>query len=258
MKTKKELNDMNTIKVRKEAALLNIKDYGKMDRAKMIEAILDVQSHPVISSEEIFTDRHEKPLENGSPVRARVAGSSWFKGTVTKFKNIEGEQYIYVLLDGKEKGKMFHSIDVELDIAGKSVVTEINKPTTKSGKKSVTTTPEIAVSTIDEVVPEASPVEQKEAAHLEIKQVVILGDVPNNGFPITKHHEKLKDVDLKGICKGDLVSFVVSKTSKVNPGATVIGKANSFIWDNQDESAYFGIIIGDKVYYKRPNAVTKA
>lgn len=256
MKTKEELNDMNTIKVRKEAASLNIKDYGKMDRAKMIEAILDAQVHPVIGSEEIFTDRHEKPLENGSTVHARVAGSSWFKGTVTKFKNIEGEQYIYVLLEGKEKDKMFHSVDVELDIAGKPVTTEINKPVTKAPAKAA------PIGDMSEMKIEDAPAEEvaspKVPESTEPKKVVILGDIPNNGFPITKHHEKLKDVDLKGICKGDLVSFVVSKTSKVNPGATVIGKANSFIWDNQDESAYFGITIGDKVYYKRPNAVTKA
>jgi len=255
MKTKEELNDMNTIKVRKEASLLNIKGYGKMDRVTMIEAILDAQIHPVIDVTEVFTDRHEKPLENGSPVHARVAGSSWFKGTVTKFKKIDDEQYVYVLLEGKEKDKMFHSTDVELDIAGKPVTTEINKPATKEVSKKTTPKAEIAA---DPVEPKTPEVPADKPAEPEIKKVVILGDIPNNGFPITKHHDKLKDIDLKGICKGDLVSFVVSKTSKVNPGATVIGKANSFIWDNQDESAYFGITIGDKVYYKRPNAVTKA
>lgn len=121
MKTPEELVTMTNQVLRKEAATLKVKDYWNLDKAKLIDAIMIAQGiiqdeilHPETEKEEeIYTDRHGKLLILNESAYFKV-GNNWIKGIVTKFKEIEKEQYVCALLEGSEKTKMFHTNDCEI------------------------------------------------------------------------------------------------------------------------------------------------
>ncbi len=291
MTTKKDLSAMTTIPLRRMASEKGVADYGSKTKDQLIEAILAAQLSPNGKIEEQFTDRHEMPLAFGQPVSVRV-GTKWLKGKFNKGKVIDGDQYAMVIVDGADKPKMFHTSEVEID---KSVVfkPEVKLPVVDEVLKLGENMVEVPI-VVSESEPEVIDIPQtpatptmgpsKEisgilmglhndfAASKKAKAATLPTPKPepspkpviatvkvgeNNGFPISKHHDKLKDIDLQGICKDSPVKFTVSKTSKVNPGAELTGTVKSFTWDTQDKMAYFTVKVEDKIYYKKVGSVTK-
>ncbi len=111
MKTREDLTRMGNRELRKVAAPLEVKGYGSMTKADIIDAILTAQESP--STGEEYTDRHEKPLRVNMPAQFRV-NNKWHKGIITKMKTIEGDQYVYALLEGFDKVKFIHTNDCEV------------------------------------------------------------------------------------------------------------------------------------------------
>lgn len=165
MKTKTDYERMTAMELRSECKN-NIAGYGSMTKGQMIEklsalsesilgetpeavevpqtptveemGIVDVVIEPEVKTgERVFTDRHLSPLEKGQRVNARIGGTRWFQGTVVKFKEIDGEEYISVLLDGRTLSKLFHTVDVEILLGSqKGVVKNLPESISEETKSS--------------------------------------------------------------------------------------------------------------------------
>lgn len=156
MKTK-DFAAMTVMALREECKENGITGYGKMTKDQLVELLSAQKPASKVESvkeevekpsdEKIWTDRHMIPLEKGTRVNARI-NARWFQGTVVNFKEIEGEEHVSVLLDGKEISKLFHSTDVEILVGMKSgkidnvpeVPEEVKKSTLK-GERTERSTP---------------------------------------------------------------------------------------------------------------------
>lgn len=115
MKTKTDFEKMTTLEIREECKG-KVKNYGKMTKAQMIDALLNLTENPASEEpEEVYTDRHNLPIVKGQRVSVRV-GSNWFPGSILKLKKIEDEDYASILLDGKDLPKLIHSVDIDSDV----------------------------------------------------------------------------------------------------------------------------------------------
>lgn len=125
MKTNVDYEKMTSMQLREQCKNNSITGYGKMTKDQMISELnkktVIVKEPELVKDpdEKIWTDRHMIPLEKGVRVNARI-NARWFQGTVVNFKEIEGEEHVSVLLDGKEISKLFHSTDVEILVGMKS------------------------------------------------------------------------------------------------------------------------------------------
>ena len=244
METKVELSGMTSMELRKLASKYGVKNYGKMVKVTLVDNILSTGGVTVENDD--FTDRHEKPIHIGDTANFRVQ-NKWFKGVVTRTKVIDKDQYVYALLEGCEKEKMFHTLDCEVD----KVVTKVSAEKSPSVKEEII-----------ETVPEPMPIPSVDPEVGESKEVtstinVVVGEDDNGGFPITKYHDLLKGVDKHGIRKNDVVTFEAHKSNKSVGGEKVKGKVVSFIWDKQGKCPYFGIMVGERLVFKKPGHVTK-
>jgi hypothetical protein len=127
-----------------------------------------------VETKEVFTDRHEKPIAIESRVNCRIGGS-WFTGSIVKFKIIDDEQYVHVLLDGRDTTKMFHSTDVDkiedtttskrekldalLKKTAEAPTTPLVPVVKKAPVKKIKKVPVVEEVVVDPIVPEESIVE---------------------------------------------------------------------------------------------------
>lgn len=109
MKTKIELMAMTIAELRKEASNQKVKNYGKLSKTELVEAVS--ASYEEKSQDESFTDSKGEVIQKGDKVSVRI-GNKLFPGTISGMKKIENDQYVHVMLDGNDKTKMFHTGDV--------------------------------------------------------------------------------------------------------------------------------------------------
>lgn len=147
MKTK-DYAAMTVMALREECKNLGLTGYGKMTKDQLVDTLSSkvikkgfsekVENIPS-EDKKVWTDRHMIPLEKGTRVNARI-NARWFQGTVVNFKEIEGEEHVSVLLDGKEVSKLFHSTDIEILVGTKAGklenVPSVEEETKNTSKKS--------------------------------------------------------------------------------------------------------------------------
>jgi len=112
MKTQIELQGMTSKELHNEAQTLKVKNYSKMGKAVLVTAILEAQNlleNPITD----YTDLNEQVIEVGNTVDVRI-GAKHFIGVITSLKTVETDQYAFVLLNGLDKSKMFHTGDIKL------------------------------------------------------------------------------------------------------------------------------------------------
>lgn len=244
---------MTVMALREECKNKSLTGYGKMTKdqlvellsahkpASKVESVKEEVEKP--SDEKIWTDRHMTPLEKGVRVNARI-NARWFQGTVVNFKEIEGEEHVSVLLDGKEISKLFHSTDVEILVG------------MKSGK--VDKVPEVPEEPKEEIKAEENSItkEKNNKKSTSLPKASVnksSGGEGVNGFKKTKYDDILSTYDIHGLKKDDVVSFKpFSKEEK-----EITGILKSFIWDKQGNCPYFFIMVGDKGFYKKIDSVKK-
>lgn len=224
MKTRTDLEKMTILSLREECKG-KIKNYGRMTKEEMINAL--IENPATVTSEEIFTDRHNLPINKGQRVSVRIGGN-WFLGTVVRLKKIQGDDCASILLDGKDLPKLFYSTDIDIDVPG-----DLNKKATSVNKTEK--------NTIETVIS-------------EIKKEEVIASFT---VRVKKYQEFLDSVDKMGYEIGQDVTFEVSKRSKINPGAILSGRIKSFVWDPQGNCAFFIIKVeGDsREFYKTPKSL---
>jgi len=199
MKTKTDLENMTTLQLRTVAKELSVTNYGRMSKEQMIAAILEKQSTPAVPTDEteapVYTDRHEKPITEGQQVNCRIGGS-WFPGQIAKFKEVEGELYVHVLLEGRDTTKMFHSTDVDSDGFTSAAVTaskreKLDALLKKTATPAVPAKPAKPVKPAPEVKPEVAP----EVPTVENPMPEMSDLESNKAFDLAKNKLEIKSED---------------------------------------------------------------
>lgn len=248
MKTKIELMAMTIAELRKEASNQKVKNYGKLSKTELIEAVS--ASYEEKSQDESFTDSKGEVIQKGDKVSVRI-GNKLFPGTISGMKKIENDQYVHVMLDGNDKTKMFHTGDV---IKSKEDML-VKKPNggvmyiapEVSGENSSNT--DNSIGEVSVAQPKQSKPKSEEPKPKEPKSV------DEFGFPVTKYHDKLAGQNPDNLRKGDKVLFENPKTAKVDAGKIMYGILKTFYWDVQGNCSYFGVMCDGKLSFKRPTAV---
>jgi len=266
MRTRKELIPFTLEELQRMAKDEGIDVLGRNKMGLISELLIkDKSPKPIIEEsfgeipDPVYTDRGGKQIFREETVNCRVGGK-WFPGFISRFKKIEDDDYAFVLLDGAEKTKMFHTIDLEKisktkKVSALKIVPEnIKKMAEDLNKVGETIKIEIPI-VIDKKV------EKIVASFTEKKEKIFESKKPTGlnkfGFPVTKYDDELVGVDLCGIKYHDTVKFKVSMMSKKNPGEELIGKVNNFVYDPTAKKPYFIVKVdGDShVYYKSINSV---
>ena len=220
-----------------------------MDKVKLIEKIKVAQAATPASDE--YTDRNSDIIAADDRANFRVGGK-WFPGTITKFKSIEDDQYAYALLDGSEKVKMFHTMDVELDKNAKSKsnmkkkevpqeqVEEVKKESKKAVLAELLEQPSVEEQEVEQVEEqEVAPIEVKTSTRTSLPPASM--KIAKADAPVIKTKEADKNIakDKKApaassddmlaciFAKGDDVTFTSAKNSKLASNQELKGKVVS-------------------------------
>jgi len=267
MRTRKELISFSIEELRQMANDEGIDTLGRNKMGLISELLIKDKSEPLeVDStlvedipDPIYTDRKGHQIFREETVNCRVGGK-WFSGFISRFKKIEDDDYAFVLLEGAEKTKMFHTIDIEKVEVKKS--SKLSKSLIDDSVKIIEEPPKLDDSIMPIVLNIKPEIKPKTESKSEVKKDKVVSqkkEIKFNslGFRSTKHDDKLLGADLCGVKYQDVVKFKVAMTSKKNPGMELTGKVDSLFWDPIAQKAYFIIKVdGDShIYCKSPNSV---